>query len=805
VRCIFPLLLLVVSSGLAAADERVAAFEKELRGISFDQAACYRVRDLKISREDIRVYLTDGFLIFAQPVNGRRIAAFFTADVEGGDAELLLLPPDAAERKSLATFTQSPTLNEHFKNAMLLFTDDTGAELLASIKEAGSRQSDEMATLLSGKYGSMLRSFTSSFEIRLVEDVFGNRKPGDGFLFVGTGGSRLGNFDAIHDPAAREQINAGQLAYRNGQPFFDTWTSFPSRSVRNNPQPERKPEVRIETTAIEAQVDADLMLRAKSRLSVSVSVPNLAMLEFEISRRMQITKVLLDGQPVEFMQRESMRENLIRGREDETFLVLPPAPLAPGTMHEIEFQHEGKVIGTAGNGVYYVNSRGIWYPHHGMQFGQYDITFRFPKDLKVVATGEVVGERVDGEYRVVRRKTSTPIRMAAFNFGDYASATATRGNLKVEVYGNRRVEQALTPPPAPLPVDPMPQLGRSGRRQPDMPMMRMEQPAPPNPAARLADFAKEIAGAFEFLASFLGPPPLTTLAVSPIPAPMGQGFPGMLYLSTIAYLDPAQRPADVRGKSNEMFFSELLHSHEAAHQWWGNRVAAAGPQDEWLMEALANYSALLYMEQHVGAKAFDSALDQYRAHLLEKDRDGKTVESAGPINQGVRLVSSLSPSAWRVITYEKGSWIMHMLRRRLGDKAFLEMLGECVKRYGGASISTAQFRSLAAEFLPKGSPDAKLETFFEAWVYGTGIPSLKMTWSAQGKAGPQVITGTITQTGAPEEFETFVPVVVQFAKAPPETHWVKTSSDPVTFTIKTKAPATKVLLDPQLSVLLDKR
>ena len=469
----------------------------------------------------------------------------------------------------------------------------------------------------------------------------------------------------------------------------------------------------------------------------------------------------------------------------------------------MEFHHEGKVIGMAGNGVYYVTSRGIWYPHHGMQFSKYDIVFRFPKDLRVVSTGDIVENRLDGDYRVVRRKTTTPIRMAAFNLGDYASASVSRGPLKVEVYANRRVETALTPAPTMLPLDQPLQPGRGVRRQIDLPAIHQDQPTIPNPAARLDALAREIADAFEFMSAYFGPPPLNTLSVSPIPAAMGQGFPGMIYLSTIAYLDPAQRPASARSHVQELFFSELLHAHETAHQWWGNRVASASPQDEWLMEALANYSALLYLEKRRGTKAMETVLEQYRGHLLEKDRDGKTMESAGPISRGLRLISSQSPTAWRVITYEKGSWIVHMLRRRLGDKAFLAMLGECVKRYAGTSLSTAQFRGLAAEFLPANSIDPKLENFFESWVYGTGVPSLKMTWTSQGRSPAITITGSLTQTGAPEDFEIFVPLDLQFARGVTETHWVKTSGEPVTFTYKAKTPAVKVQLDPHGSVLLD--
>src|ERR1035437_4135223 len=86
------LLPLPVSGGTAADIARA------VRENSFDREECYRVRDLTILKEDIRVYLTDGYLIFAKPVAGRRMAAVFSTDVEGGDGEVILLPPDRAGR-----------------------------------------------------------------------------------------------------------------------------------------------------------------------------------------------------------------------------------------------------------------------------------------------------------------------------------------------------------------------------------------------------------------------------------------------------------------------------------------------------------------------------------------------------------------------------------------------------------------------------------------------------------------------------------------------------------------------------------
>ncbi len=63
---------------------------RAIRENSFDREECYRVRDLSLTIEDIKIYLTDGHVIFSRPVGGKRIAAVFVADVEGGDAEVIL-------------------------------------------------------------------------------------------------------------------------------------------------------------------------------------------------------------------------------------------------------------------------------------------------------------------------------------------------------------------------------------------------------------------------------------------------------------------------------------------------------------------------------------------------------------------------------------------------------------------------------------------------------------------------------------------------------------------------------------------
>jgi aminopeptidase N len=219
------------------------------------------------------------------------------------------------------------------------------------------------------------------------------------------------------------------------------------------------------------------------------------------------------------------------------------------------------------------------------------------------------------------------------------------------------------------------------------------------------------------------------------------------------------------------------------------------------MEALANYSALLYVEKSKGVHAAEQMLDTYRTALLEKNESGQIVDSTGPIVLGTRLESSIEPRAWRSITYGKGSWILQMLRQRMGEERFVSMLAEIIKRYDHKELSTEAFRDVAAKFLPPKSDDPKLETFFEQWVYGTGIPNLKLAWSLKGKTPAVRLVGTLTQSEVDEDFTALVPVEIQVARGRNVIQWVRSANTPVTFSMALKASPLKVALDPHHAVL----
>ncbi len=793
-------LVLLLPPSLSAWSGPASELAGQLRSAGLDPDECYHVRDLAFAREDLRFYFTDGYLIFGKPVDGQRRSAVFAAETDGGDAEVLLFPATRSERMSLARSADSPNLNEHFKLAVMLFSDDTYRVMFKQIEAAGAGKSAERGLLLEGEWNSVVRNLAASFETRLVSDAL-SATTARGFFFATVTGDRLGNFDLFYDPDRSEQVAIGRVAIRGGTSYFDIWTSFEARSFRNKSRALAAQEFHLSNYRLDATLEPDLNLKVVTRVTVTPAQDALKLLAFSLSPRMRITAASVNGQTAECFQRDALRESLLRGG-DAAVLLIPPFALERGKPYEVEFHHEGKVIQSAGNDVYFVGSRENWYPNLLTEFATYDVFFRYPKEFDLVLAGDLVEEGALGDSAYTHRRVTTPVRLFGFNLGHYEHVSLTRGNYRFNVYANRSVEPGLRAAAKPsYSIVPQVVLDPVGRRRTVVAVQTETPGAGLDPSSQLKSLAAEVASAFEFMAGKFGPPPLRDLTVSPIPGGFGQGFPGLVYLSTVAYLRPEQRPAEASSEYQQYFYSDILHAHEVAHQWWGNAVSTVRSQDSWLMEALANYSALLYLERRRGAKALDSVLDSYRKRLLTEATEGRTRESMGPIIWGPRLLSSQAPDAWQSIVYEKGSWIMHMLRRRLGDDRFFAVLAELARRYSRSPVTTEQFRALAAKQMPPGLPDANLEAFFENWVYSTGIPTVRLESTVKGKVPAITVTGKVTQSDVDQDFTAWFPVEIQFRTGKPVIHWVKTDSDPVSFSVPLKQAPLKVALDPSGSVL----
>ena len=252
----------------------------------------------------------------------------------------------------------------------------------------------------------------------------------------------------IFDPQSRQQITVGQVVYRDERNFFDIWTNFTARAYRTGRKPFYRDGIVLSDYRIEAELQPDdLLLNAVTRMKLTVAAEVSGVVSLDLSQRMRLASALIDGKPVEVLTRDSLRSDLLRGGNGTALLVLDE-PLQPGRTYELEVRHSGSVVLPAGNGVYFVGARTNWYPSHGTTFARYDMTFRYPRTVNLVANGDIGEDTVEGEWRITRRRTSGPIRFAGFNLGDYVEASTERAGCSIRVYANRQLESGLGHRPA---------------------------------------------------------------------------------------------------------------------------------------------------------------------------------------------------------------------------------------------------------------------------------------------------------------------------------------------------------------------
>ena len=213
-------------------------------------------------------------------------------------------------------------------------------------------------------------------------------------VFFAVSGKTLGNFDILSDARANHRMIVRQHVEREGHDDFNVWTDFiPRQFSRESNAAGGAPaqEFKLSHYRIDTEIASDLSVKAVTRVTLRTGHDGVRVFPFEMARAMQVSAVRIDGAPAELMRDDSQRGRITGNGEEFEFLAVAPADLAPDSEHEFEFEHQGNVIATRGDGVYFVSARGSWYPHMAGQFATFDLTFRYPKRLTLVAGGDRSG------------------------------------------------------------------------------------------------------------------------------------------------------------------------------------------------------------------------------------------------------------------------------------------------------------------------------------------------------------------------------------------------------------------------------
>lgn len=167
--------------------------------------------------------------------------------------------------------------------------------------------------------------------------------------------------------------------------------------------------------------------------------------------------------------------------------------------------------------------------------------------------------------------------------------------------------------------------------------------------------------------------------------------------------------------------SESLLAHEIAHQWFGNMATEKTFAHLWLSEGFATYMTVLYMENKYGK---DTAI-----YMLKEDRNGviasKVTGKRAVVDETSDYMSLLNTNS-----YQKGGWVLHMLRKELGDSVFHKSIRTYYSQYANSNADTRDLQKVFEKVSGKN-----LGMFFDQWLYRPGIPQIEANWSYAFKTG----------------------------------------------------------------------
>ena len=194
--------------------------------------------------------------------------------------------------------------------------------------------------------------------------------------------------------------------------------------------------------------------------------------------------------------------------------------------------------------------------------------------------------------------------------------------------------------------------------------------------------------------------------------------------------------------------TEDVVAHEIAHQWFGDSVTESTWADLWLSEGFATYFAGLFIEKYDGEEAFRDYLRNAAERCFNYEKQRNTPIHDTETQDLMRLLNENN--------YQKGAWVLHMLRKRLGDEAFFRGLRIYYKAHAEANATTEDLR----DALEKASGQ-NLHDFFTRWIYGSGHPIYEVSSASMelGRAGG-FLTITLKQTQSGDAFLDPVPIEI---------------------------------------------
>jgi aminopeptidase N len=232
---------------------------------------------------------------------------------------------------------------------------------------------------------------------------------------------------------------------------------------------------------------------------------------------------------------------------------------------------------------------------------------------------------------------------------------------------------------------------------------------------------------------------------------------------------------------------ESLMAHEIAHQWFGDNVTEKDWPHLWLSEGFATYMTNLYLENKYGKDSLKNLLRKQRSEVVAFSKDHKT--PVVDTTESGHLMKLLNDNS-----YQKGGWVLHMLRRKVGDSLFWKSIRTYYKTYSGSNASTSDLEKVFEKVSHQN-----LKIFFKQWLNQPGQPMLVVEWNYD--TSKKLVSLKIEQT---QDYLFEFPLWVSFSdgkKIMNKGIEIKNKVTQLEFSLPFKP--TRIVVDPDVDLLFD--
>lgn len=693
----------------AAADStRFVAWYESLRNLRPDAARGANVEGVTLERDAATFELVRGTIHLLEEVDGRTIGAVFS-----GEGHFRVTVPDPVERAHLVrTFETPDDPAMTFENAVFLFTDFTLSELEQGVtwgplepSGAAKDEVEEARQYLTDGDGWVDRTVTLPV-----------LNGGPGFFYAHFSEDRGDPLIFAVDPHQAEEISLWRRTERgkrrslmarfHRQVDYTTGRSLPQEALDL---------VKIHGYDIETEIEGGLDLTGRAAASMSRMQAGFDWVPFSLYSDLDVDSIRWgDGSPVAYY------------RPDDSSDLWVDVSSLPAETADLVFHYSGDMMDRPQDLWVQIASHTTWYPVY--TFGReipYRLTFHTDDDYVLTTVGMRVEHRTEDD-RVTSVYETPPIRNVTFNIGDFDALETAPPNpddpgltVLINESAHKRFGAMLA------------ERGAFLLEQQDMAEM----------------VAHDLRSSFTFFNEVYGPTQVRNFVATEIPYSHGEAYPGLVMLAWNTF----------QWTSSEGF-DEMFRAHEVSHQWWGIGVRPATYRDWWLAEGFSEFSGWWYAARAQGS------IDMYLRRLKATreailDRRGESP----PIALGTRAGSEDHPEDYQLTVYHKSAWVLHMLRTLMtdvdtgSDDAFTGMMQSFYSNHLGGTASTIAFQRAV-----EGALGGSMQWFFDAWVYGSEIPTYVFSHRYEDVPDGVVATVRIRQEEVPEDFRMVVPIMLDF-------------------------------------------